>query len=160
MTPPQENANVALQQDVMQQVKKERSPSERVPIEDIIAAMGDDYGIDAATLQTALVQAQNENPKFRIFRSGNTVFLTARTAPDTMEVMLETLDKPNELVGAIQDAMKAAKALGVTKLIGDITNPAILKMYQAAGLKYNIMPPKGVIPGTNQPLHQIMVEVS
>jgi hypothetical protein len=160
MTPPQQNPNVASQQNIMAQVKRERQPAERVTIEDIVSAMGEDYGIDPMTLQAALAKAQNENPKFRIFRYGNTLFLTLRTAPDTMEVMLETLDDPKDLVAAIQQAVKAAKVLNVKKLIGDVTNPAILKMYQAAGLKYNIMPPKGVIPGTNQPLHQIMVEVS
>jgi len=161
MTPPQETRNAATQQDmaVLDQVKKQRTPGERVPIETIIDKIGRDYGLDGAKLQMALAKEQNDNPKFRIFRYNNTLFFTVRTAPDTIEAIVETMDKPRDLIEALKDGMKALKTIGVKKIMGDITNPAILKAYQMAGLKYSLLPSKGVMPGTNQPKQKIMVEV-
>jgi hypothetical protein len=161
MTPSQENQNVAARQkdqEILAQVKKQRSPAERVDVEQMVAKVAEDYNMDANTLQMALVQLVQTDPKFRIFRYNNTFFFTYRTQPDTMEILVESMDKPRDFVDAIKQAAPALKKIGVKKVVGDITNPIVLKAYQMAGLKYTLNPGKGVIPGTNLPQNTIVVE--
>lgn len=160
MTPPQENTVAAPQQDmaVLDQVKKQRGKAERMTTEQILAKSLEGTGQDPIQFQDMLANIINNDPKFRIMRSGNTLFFYENMGQGNVEIGMLTTDKPTDLVDAVKDVIAAAKAAGGKTGTFDIERPEILRVLQQAGVKYQIMPGQGMMPDGKTPAQKAMVE--
>ena len=160
MTPPQENTNVAPQQDmaVLDQVKKERGAPQRLTTEEILAKSLEGSGQDPLKFQAALSNLIETDNKFRVSRSGNTLFIFYRVSPDTVEIQMETADNARGLVNAMKDAAAAAKAAGFKHGIAEVTNPDMVKAYRAAGLNFQLRSTGGVMEDGQTPEQYVTLE--
>jgi len=160
MTPPQETRNAATQQDmaVLDQVKKQRGKAERLTTEQILQKALEGTDKNPMQFQDALATAIKTDPKFRVLRSGNTLFIYYNMGNGTAFITMETADKPKDIVAAMADAAAAAKVAGFKLGITDIDNPQILKAMQMAKIKYTLQPGQGLMPDGATPRQQAMME--
>jgi len=160
MTPPQQNPNVASQQDmaVLDQVKKERGAPERMTTEQILQKAFAGTNQNPLQFQTALAQLVKTDPNFRVARSGNTLFMYYNKGNGHVEIMMETADKPKDLIAALADSVKAGKVAGFKTGAFDVDNPLILKALQMAGVKYTLQPGEGVMEDGQTPQQIAILE--
>jgi len=160
MTPPQENTNVAPQQDmaVLDQVKKQRGKVERLTTEQILEKALEGTDQNPMKVQAALAQLVNNDPKFRILRSHNTLFMYYNQGNGNVFAFMETADSPRNLVAAISDAAQAMKTAGFKTGTIVVANPQILKALQMANVKYTIQQGKGMMEDGKTPQQNALVE--
>jgi len=160
MTPPQENTNVAPQQDmaVLDQVKKQRGKAERLTTEQILQKSLEGTGQDPVQFQDMIANLVKTDPKFRIMRSGNTLFFYENKGQGNVDIGMLTTDKPSDLVTAVKDVITAAKVAGGKTGTFEIERPEILRILQQAGAKYQIVPGQGVMPDGKTPAQKAIVE--
>jgi hypothetical protein len=160
MTPPQENQNVAMQQNmaVLDQVKKQRGKGERLTTEQILEKSLEGTNQNPLQVQAALAQLVKTDPKFRIMRSNNTLFIYYNMGNGNAFITMQTADNPKNLVEAMSDAAVAAKAAGYKTGLTDIDNPQMLKALQMAKIKYSLQPGQGLMPDGATPRQQVLME--
>jgi hypothetical protein len=160
MTPPQQNPNVAPQQDmaVLDQVKKQRGKAERLTTEEILQKSSQESGQNPLQLQAALANLVETDPQFRIMRANNTLFMYYNVGNGVVEMLMETADTPRDLIDSVKDYKAAMKAAGYKQGRFDVDNPQMIKVLQMANVKYTLQPGQGVMSDGKTPSQQAIVE--
>ena len=140
-TPPQQNPNVAAQQNqpVMDQVKKQRGPAEDM---DVLTILEQTQGSkeNAIKLYNVLAELVNTDPNVRVMRHGNTLFVYYNNKDGSVAVAMETADKARDLIAAIKDFKRAMKAAGFKTAMFNIVNPELPRLFKMAGIPIQIKP--------------------
>jgi hypothetical protein len=125
LPPPQKNP-------VFEQVKKERSATPKMSELEILSK-GTKGKIDPNRLYSSLSQLVQTDPKVRIFRANNSLFVIYNNGQGNAEVVMETADKPRELVDSIKQFFQAMKAVNFKNINFSVENPDIIRVIKMGG---------------------------
>jgi len=143
--------------EVLDQVKKQRQPSKRMDIKDILQPIADELGQDVNEIIDALGKKVNSDPSFRVMRANNTLFMYTNMGSGMMDVVgMQTSDNPRDFINSIKEFTEAGKKAGFTRAKFLIHNPQVAKAMEMTGLKYKIEA-QGVGPD-GKPYMQAIVE--
>ena len=116
----------------MSQVKKERGASSKMSTLDILTKSAGGQ-IDPARLEAVLSETVRRNPKVRVIRANNSLFIIHNDGQGGADVIMETADKPRELVDSIKQFIQAMKAGNFKSLSFDVDNPDIIRVIKMGG---------------------------
>ena len=143
--------------EVLDQGKKQRQPSKRMDIKDILQPIADELGEDINVIIDALGKKVNSDPSFRVMRANNTLFMYTNMGNGMMDVVaMQSADNPREFMNSIKEFTEAGKKSGFTRAKFLIHNPQVAKAMQMIGLKYKIEA-QGIGPD-GRPYMQAIVE--
>jgi len=143
--------------EVLDQVKKQRQPSKRMDIKDILQPIADELGQDVNEIIDALGKKVNSDPSFRVMRANNTLFMYTNMGNGMMDVVaMQSADNPRDFMSSIKEFTEAGKKAGFTRAKFLIHNPQVAKAMQMIGLKYKIEA-QGIGPD-GRPYMQAIVE--
>lgn len=119
----------------------ERGPAAmtRLTTEEILQKSLHGTGQDPIAMQNSLTEAVKNNPKIRVLRSHNTLFLYKNMGDGSVLIAMETADKPRALVAAIKEMAHAFKVAGFHAGRFTLENPRILKALDIAGVSYSLL---------------------
>lgn len=137
--------------DVLQQVQKQRAPAQRVEVNDILKSSAEDVGLTPEQMVAGLGKVVNEDPNLRVMRANNTLFIYYNAGNGNVEISMETLDNPRDLVDSIKEFLKAMKVSGFKSGTFSIDNPQIVKAIQMAGGNVSTKSTGGVMSDGNTP---------
>jgi hypothetical protein len=129
--PPQKKSGFS-DSEVMSQVKKERGDSPKMSTLDILTKSAGGQ-IDPARLEAVLSETVRRNPKVRVIRANNSLFIIHNDGQGGADVIMETADKPKELVDSIKQFLQAMKAGNFKSLSFDVDNPDIIRVIKMGG---------------------------
>lgn len=133
LSPPQEKSGFS-DSEVMSQVKKERGDSPQMSNIDILAkSLGGQ--IDPARFEAVLGETVRRNSKVRILRANNSLFIIHNDGQGGADVIMETADKPRELVDSIKQFGQAMKAGNFKSLRFEVSNPDIIRVIKMSGFE-------------------------
>lgn len=127
LSPPQEKS-------VFEQVKKERGESPKMTTLDILTKSSQGK-IDPARLEAVLAETVRTNPKVRVIRANNSLFIIHNDGKGGADVLMETADKPRELVDSIKQFCQGMKAGNFKSLRFDVANPEIIRVVKMSGFE-------------------------
>jgi hypothetical protein len=143
--------------EVLDQVKKQRQPSKRMDIKDILQPIADELGEDVNVIIDSLGKKVNSDPSFRVMRANNTLFMYTNMGSGMMDVVaMQSADNPRDFMNSIKEFTEAGKKSGFTRAKFLIHNPQVAKAMQMIGLKYKIEA-QGIGPD-GRPYMQAIVE--
>jgi hypothetical protein len=143
--------------EVLDQVKKQRQPSKRMDIKDILQPIADELGEDVNVIIDSLGKKVNSDPSFRVMRANNTLFMYTNMGNGMMDVVaMQSADNPRDFMNSIKEFTEAGKKSGFTRAKFLIHNPQVAKAMQMIGLKYKIEA-QGIGPD-GRPYMQAIVE--
>jgi hypothetical protein len=131
LSPPQKKSGFS-DSEVMSQVKKERGDSPKMSTLDILTKSAGGQ-IDPARLEAVLSETVRRNPKVRVIRANNSLFIIHNDGQGGADVIMETADKPKELVDSIKQFLQAMKAGNFKSLSFDVDNPDIIRVIKMGG---------------------------
>jgi hypothetical protein len=118
----------------------------KMTTQEIIAKSVGRTGQDPQKVHAAMTQLATTDPKFRIMRSGNTLFSYYNLGNGTVDVAMDTAATPRELVKDVKEFAKAMKVAKFRQGRFSMNNPQIEKVLKMAGLQYKLMPlPNGMM---------------
>lgn len=97
-------------------------------------------GQDPKRIYAAMTKLVHDDPKFRIMRSGNSLFSYYNLGNGTVDVAMDTAATPQELVKDVKEFAKAMKVAKFHTGRFHMSNPQIERVLKMAGLKYKIQP--------------------
>ena len=161
VTPPQQNMNVAPQQNdaVMDQVRRERGAAPDMEVIEILERTVGARGGDPVAVNNSLAKLVNSNPDFRIMRANNTLFAYNNNRDGSIDVSMETADTPRALVESIGEFCRAVKASGFKTIRFPVGNPQILRAITMAGFHPTTQASGGFMEDGNTPQMIATVEV-
>ena len=116
----------------MSQVKKERGDSPKMSTLDILTkSVGGQ--IDPARFEAVLAETARTNPKVRIIRANNSLFIIHNDGQGGADLIMETADKPRELVDSIKQFFQAMKAAKFKSVRFEVFNPDIIRVIKMGG---------------------------
>jgi hypothetical protein len=110
--------------------------------QDILAKSLARSGQDPQKIHNAMSHLVQTNPKFRVMRSGNTLFSYFNLGNGIADVAMDTAATPRELINDIKQFTEAMKVAKFKNLRFEINNPQIEKILKMLNLKYKIQPMK------------------
>jgi len=120
----------------------------KMTTQEIIAKSLQGSGQDPQKVHALMAQRVNTNPKFRIMRSGNSLFSYYNQGNGKVLIAMDTAATPRELVKDVGEFVKAMKVAKFKQGTFDISNPQIEKVLKMAGVNYKLMPlPNGQMSG-------------
>ena len=127
--------------DIMGQIQKENSPAKEMSTQDIIKQDSEQNhpGTDWRQLYAYMVK-ESEGNKFRVLRSGNTLFCFTLKSPGVADLYLATADEGKNLIRSVKDAVKAATKANFKEIHAVLTNPMMLKVLQVSGVNFQQVP--------------------
>ena len=131
LSPPQKKSGFS-DSEVMSQVKKERGDSPKMSTLDILTKSAGGQ-IDPARLEAVLSETVRRNPKVRVIRANNSLFIIYNDGQGGADVIMETADKPRELVDSIKQFLQAMKVAKFKSLRFDVDNPDIIRVIKMSG---------------------------
>lgn len=131
LSPPQKKSGFS-DSEVMSQVKKERGASPKMSTLDILTKSAGGQ-IDPARLEAVLSETVRRNPKVRVIRANNSLFIIHNDGQGGADVIMETADKPRELVDSIKQFLQAMKVAKFKSLRFDVDNPDIIRVIKMSG---------------------------
>ena len=131
LPPPQKKSGFS-DSEVMSQVKKERGASPKMSELEIVtkAAKG---RVDPKQYYASLSHATQINPKIRIMRANNTLFVYFNKGGGIADIAMLTADNPRQVVESIKQFGQAMKVAKFKTLKFQIDNPDIVKAIKMAG---------------------------
>jgi hypothetical protein len=161
VTPPQQNMNVAPQQNdaVMDQVRRERGAAPDMEVIEILERTAGARGADPVAVNNTLAKLVNTNPDFRVIRANNTLFVYINNRDGSINVSMETADSPRALVDSIGEFCRAMKAVGFKTIKFPVGNPQILRAITMAGFYPTTQASGGFMEDGNTPQMIATVEV-
>ena len=118
----------------MSQVKKERGASPKMSNLDILTkSVGGK--IDPVRFESVLSETARRNPKVRIIRANNSLFIIHNDGQGGADVIMETADKPRELVDSLKQFGQAMKAGNFKSLRFEVANPDIIRAIKMSGFE-------------------------
>jgi hypothetical protein len=131
LSPPQKKSGFS-DSEVMSQVKKERGDSPKMSTLDILTKSAGGQ-IDPARLEAVLSETVRRNPKVRVIRANNSLFIIHNDGQGGADVIMETADKPRELVDSIKQFFQAMKVAKFKSIRFDVDNPDIIRVIKMGG---------------------------
>ena len=133
LPPPQKKSGFS-DSEVMSQVQKERGESPKMSNIDILtkSAAGQ---IDPVRFEAVLSETVRRNPKVRVIRANNSLFIIYNDGQGGADVIMETADKPRELVDSLKQFGQAMKVANFKSLRFDVTNPDIIRAIKMGGFE-------------------------
>ena len=133
LSPPQKKSGFS-DSEVMSQVKKERGDSPKMSTLDILTkSVGGQ--IDPARLEAVLAETVRTNPKVRVVRANNSLFIIHNDGQGGADVIMETADKPRELVESLKQFGQGMKAGNFKSLRFEVSNPDIIRAIKMSGFE-------------------------
>ena len=133
LSPPQKKSGFS-DSEVMSQVKKERGASPKMSNLDILTkSVGGK--IDPVRFESVLSETARRNPKVRIIRANNSLFIIHNDGQGGADVIMETADKPRELVDSLKQFGQAMKAGNFKSLRFEVANPDIIRAIKMSGFE-------------------------
>jgi hypothetical protein len=131
LPPPQKKSGFS-DSEVMSQVSKERGESPKMSNIDILtkSAAGQ---IDPVRFEAVLSETVRRNPKVRVIRANNSLFIIYNDGQGGADVIMETADKPRELVDSIKQFFQAMKVAKFKSIRFDVDNPDIIRVIKMGG---------------------------
>jgi hypothetical protein len=131
LPPPQKKSGFS-DSEVMSQVQKERGESPKMSNIDILtkSAAGQ---IDPVRFEAVLSETVRRNPKVRVIRANNSLFIIHNDGQGGADVIMETADKPRELVDSIKQFLQAMKVAKFKSIRFDVDNPDIIRVIKMGG---------------------------
>ena len=133
LPPPQKKSGFS-DSEVMSQVQKERGESPKMSNIDILtkSAAGQ---IDPVRFEAVLSETVRRNPKVRVIRANNSLFIIHNDGQGGADVMMETADKPKELIDSLKQFGQAMKAGNFKSLRFEVSNPDIIRAIKMGGFE-------------------------
>jgi hypothetical protein len=131
LSPPQKKSGFS-DSEVMSQVKKERGDSPKMSTLDILTKSAGGQ-IDPARLEAVLAETVRTNPKVRVIRANNSLFIIHNDGQGGADVIMETADKPRELVDSIKQFIQSMKVAKFKNLRFEVSNPDIIRVIKMGG---------------------------
>lgn len=122
---------------VMDQVKKDRNPKEKMLIQDIIKQDAERSGYDFGQVYAALAKKINDG-KTRILRHGNSILIYNIVAPQTADIHLATSDTFPDVVKAVKDFYNALVKIGFKKALTTTSDPQIITLIKSANIPVKV----------------------
>jgi malate/lactate dehydrogenase len=122
---------------VMDQIKKDKNPKQKLSIQEIIKDDASKNGYDFAQIYAALAK-KIESGKTRILRHGNSILIYNIVAPQTAEIHLATMDNFKDVVEAVKEFYKSLTKIGFKKAITTTTNPQIITLLKSASVPVKV----------------------
>jgi hypothetical protein len=110
---------------------------------DILAKSLARSGQDPKKVQGAMTHLVNTDPKFRVMRSGNTLFSYYNKGNGVADVAMDTAATPQELVKDVKEFAKAMKVAKFHQGRFHMSNPQIERVLKMVGLQYKLQPMPG-----------------
>lgn len=156
LSPPQKKSGFS-DSEVMSQVKKERGPTERKSVQDIIKTEIENNGSNANWENVyKRVFALTQTPDYRILRANNSLFLIHNEKNGKASVYMFNADNVKEMPESISEFARAMKKANFNTVTFNTVRPAILRLLKSAGINFKSFP-SSPEPGTNMP--SILVEM-
>ena len=133
LSPPQEKSGFS-NTEVMSQVQKERGEPKRMEVLDILEKSSQGQ-IEPQKLYNALAYASNNDPKLRVIRANNSLFIIYNLGQGNAEVMMETADKKEVLPDSVKQFFQSMQKAGFKAVRIDIGNPKIIEIIRAGGFE-------------------------
>ena len=140
-TLPQENTNVAMQQDndVMAILKKQRSPNAEMSMAEIMLTDLQRTGKEDQLGQVyEVLKKLVEEGKIRIMRANNSLLVYRIVGKGEVEFDLMSADSPKTLVKSVQEFFLAMKKAGFTRGMGMTENLQLVKLIQNSGINVKV----------------------
>jgi len=144
---PQKNQGFELSknQSVMEQVRKQREPAERMEVIDILESVTKNKE-EAIGLYNTLTDLVTNDPDFRVMRANNSLFVYNNNRDGTVDISMESADSARDLIDSIKQFFDAMKKCGFKSGRFEIDNPQIIKAIKLAGRNVNMAPSGGLMP--------------
>ena len=97
-------------------------------------------GQDPKKVHAAMSLLVKNDPKFRVMRSGNSLFSYYNKGNGAVDVAMDTAATPQELVKDVKEFAKAMKIAKFRQGTFHMTNPQIERVLKMAGLNYKLQP--------------------
>ena len=120
--------------EVMSQVQKERGEPKRMEVLDILEKSSQGQ-IEPQKLYNALAYASNNDPKLRVIRANNSLFIIYNLGQGVAEAMMETADKKEVLPDSVKQFFQSMQKAGFKAVRIDIGNPKIIEIIRAGGFE-------------------------
>ena len=133
LSPPQEKSGFS-NTEVMSQVQKERGEPKRMEVLDILEKSSQGQ-IEPQKLYNALAYASNNDPKLRVIRANNSLFIIYNLGQGVAEAMMETADKKEVLPDSVKQFFQSMQKAGFKAVRIDIGNPKIIEIIRAGGFE-------------------------
>jgi hypothetical protein len=133
LSPPQEKSGFS-NFEVMSQVKKERGDSPKMSALDILKKSTGGQ-IDPVRFEDVLSETVRRNPRIRIIRANNSLFIIHNDGQGVADVVMETADKPRELIDSLKQFGQSMKAGNFKSLRFEVSNPDIIRAIKMSGFE-------------------------
>jgi hypothetical protein len=115
----------------------------KMSTQDILAKSLARSGQDPKKVHGAMSHLVQTDPKFRVMRSGNTLFSYYNKGNGVADVAMDTAATPQELVKDVKEFAKAMKVAKFHQGRFHMANPQIERVLKMAGLQYKLQPMPG-----------------
>jgi hypothetical protein len=115
----------------------------KMSTQDILAKSLARSGQDSKKVHGAMAHLVQTDPKFRVMRSGNTLFSYYNKGNGVADVAMDTAATPQELVKDVKEFAKAMKVAKFHQGRFHMANPQIERVLTMAGLQYKLQPMPG-----------------
>jgi hypothetical protein len=136
-TLPQENTNVAMQQDndVMSILKKQRSPNAEMSMAEILLTDLQRAGMeDQLENIYEMLKKMVEDGKARIMRANNSFLIYRIVGDGEVEFDIMTADSPKKLVDSVRQFFEAMKKAGFKRGMGMTEDAQLVKLLERSGI--------------------------
>ena len=133
LPPPQKKSGFS-DSEVMSQVQKERGEPKRMEVLDILEKSSQGQ-IEPQKLYNALAYASENDPKLRVIRANNSLFIIYNLGQGNAEVMMETADKPKALVDSVKQFFESMRKAGFKSVQLGVGNPEIIRVIKMGGFE-------------------------
>ena len=120
-------------QSVLDQVKKQRTAAPRADVKKILSKMAKSFGVTEDQIYAKLADSVNNNPNLRVIRANNSLFIYFNKGNGNVEIVLETIDTPRDLIDSISQFIKSMAKIGFKTGEFLVSNPQIIKAIKMAG---------------------------
>jgi hypothetical protein len=118
----------------------------RMTADEIIAKSISGSGQDPKKIRQQMAYLVQKDPKFRVMRSGNTLFSYYNLGNGNVDVAMDTAATPRELVKDVKEFFKAMKIAKFKRGRFVMDNPQIEKVLKMSGIQYKLQPmPSGAM---------------
>jgi hypothetical protein len=82
-----------------------------------------------------LSETVRRNPRIRIIRANNSLFIIHNDGQGVADVVMETADKPRELIDSLKQFGQSMKAGNFKSLRFEVSNPDIIRAIKMSGFE-------------------------
>jgi hypothetical protein len=108
--------------------------------EQILAKSVGRSGKDPQKVQNAMTELVQIDPKFRVMRSGNTLFSYYNLGNGNVEFTIDSAEDNNQLLKSFKDFMKAMRVANFKQGSFQFSDPRTPKLLTSAGIPNKIQP--------------------